>query len=120
MLVIGFLQWWYGAGWKEAGQRMMSRIKNTYAYFSIPTLLRTLFLPWRRIMSYSDGSLQQRLQAMMDNLVSRFVGFSIRIIMLFIGLLAIVFTFILGGIMIAIWPIMPIASLLLLVRGLLP
>ncbi len=118
MLVIGFLQWWYGPGWRDAGNRILGRVKSTYQFFSIAMLLRTLFLPWRRIISYSEGSLQQRLRAAVDNLVSRGVGFSIRIMALLTAVVLMTLTFVIGGALVILWPLLPLISVGLMVGGL--
>ncbi len=118
MFAIGFLRWWYGPGWRDAGQRVLSRVTGIYRYFSLPILLRTLFQPWRRIISPGGGSLQQQTRAMLDNLVSRWVGFSIRILSLLAAVILMTAALVLGGILIAAWPLLPLASLIMVAAGL--
>lgn len=118
MLVFGFLRWWYGPGWRDMANRVLKRARRTYSNFSISTLLRTLFLPWRRIITPPGGSLGERVRALADNMVSRGVGFSIRIIALLTAIIMIVFTLIAGAVMVLIWPFLPPLSLLLMVGGL--
>ncbi len=118
MLVFGFIQWWYGPGWRDMANRVIGRARQTYAYFSISLLLRTLFQPWRRIMSPPGGSLQQRVHALADNAVSRGVGFSIRIIALFTAVIMITLTLVLGGLLVILWPILPLISIGLMAGGL--
>ena len=82
MLVVAFIQWWYGPGWKDAAGRLTAKIHETYLSFSVPSLLRTMFAPWRRITSPPGASLQDKLRAVIDNTVSRLVGFVVRLIAL--------------------------------------
>ncbi|HSX02436.1 MAG TPA: hypothetical protein VLI05_03945 [Candidatus Saccharimonadia bacterium] len=118
MFVIGFLQWWYGPGWRDAGQRVVEMARQTYLNFSVPILLRTLLAPWRRITSSSDGSLEQRARAMLDNVVSRAVGFGVRVIALVTALVMILLIGLGGGLLVLLWPILPPLSLILVAGGL--
>jgi hypothetical protein len=118
MLVIGFIQWWYTAGWSDAVRRVWHQARQVYRNFSIPTLLRTLFQPWRRITSSSDGPLTERLRAVLDNLVSRFVGFSVRIMALLAAAILLVLVLLFGGVFIAAWPFLPPLGLVLVIAGL--
>ncbi len=117
MLVIGFLQWWYGPGWRWAGNNLVSRLNGTASGFSIPILLRTLFEPWRRIITPSDGALSQRVRAMFDNLISRFVGFGVRILTLITGGIIMAGTLVIGGIIVILWPLLPPIGVLLALGG---
>jgi hypothetical protein len=119
MLVMAFLQWWYGPGWRNAGHRLLERLRRTYFSFSIPSLLRTLFAPWRRIISAPGSSLQQKLRAAVDNAVSRAVGLIMRLIVLVAGLAVLAFTMVTGGLIVLLWPILPLLGPVLIVGGLL-
>jgi hypothetical protein len=118
MLVIGFLQWWYGPGWRDMGRRVLGRAGSFASHFSLPILLRTMFQPWRRIITPSGGSLQQRVQAMLDNLVSRWVGFSIRLMSLIAAVILMAATIIIGGALVLVWPALPLVGLGLIAAGL--
>lgn len=119
MLVVAFLHWWYGPGWRDAGRGILARIRQTYLSFSIPILLHTMFAPWRRIITYSNGSLGDRLRAILDNTVSRAVGFTVRLFALIAaGILVLIYA-VLGGIMLILWPTVPALALGLIVGGIL-
>lgn len=119
MLMVAFLTWWYGPGWKDAGTRLAKAIRTAYLSFSVPILLRTMFEPWRRITNYSTGSLQDRLVALVDNLVSRGVGFFVRLLALIAALIIIVFYGVLGGALLLLWPALPLIGPALIIGGLL-
>jgi hypothetical protein len=119
MLVVAFLHWWYGPGWRDAANRLTRRMRETYLNFSIPSLLRTLFAPWRRISSPPGSSLEQRMRALVDNLVSRTVGFTVRLLTIFVACVMLTFFVIAGGIFLALWPTLPILGPALIVGGLL-
>jgi hypothetical protein len=117
MLVVAFLRWWYGPGWHDTSQQVLKRVRHLYLDFSVPILLRTLFAPWRRIMTPKDGPLTQKLRAMLDNLISRFVGLGVRLIALFTGCLLMGLTLAAGGLLALLWPIIPPLSVALILLG---
>lgn len=118
MLAVAFIRWWYGAGWRDNADRVSSRLSNTYLEFSVPILMRTLFSPWRRIISYGGGSLGQRAQATLDNIVSRFVGLVVRLSALMAAVALIGMTVLVGSFWLVLWPLLPLAGPLLIIWGL--
>ena len=120
MLAIELLSWWYGAGWRELARRLLGRIEATADIFSVPILLRTLFAPWRRIVTYDDRSVIGGMRAALDNSISRLVGFSVRTIVIFCAGLIMLALVLAGAIMLVAWPLLPILSASMVVRGLLP
>lgn len=118
MLVIAFFQWWYGPGWLDAGRRVLTRTRHVYLDFSVPILLRTLFAPWRRITAPPGGAIGQQLRAVVDNTVSRFVGLTVRLMALLLAFIMIAATLAIGGLFVAVWPVVPILGLVLIVGGL--
>jgi hypothetical protein len=118
MLMVAFLQWWYGPGWRDASSRLMARLHDTYLTFSLPILVRTLFAPWRRIISPAGASLQARFRAVIDNAVSRAVGFTMRLSLLVAALVILAFNLILGGLILVLWPVIPALGPILIVVGL--
>ncbi|HSX01320.1 MAG TPA: hypothetical protein VLF67_03690 [Candidatus Saccharimonas sp.] len=117
MVFAAFFQWWYGPGWRDAARRLTARIRRVYLDFSVPILLHTLFAPWRRVVSPGGGSLDQRLKAVLDNLVSRFVGLGVRLGALLVASLLIGLTALLGGLALVLWPVAPLLGIALLVWG---
>ena len=77
--------------------------------FSMRQLLRTLFAPWKRIITPPGRSLEDRLRAVGDNAFSRVVGFVVRAIVLLAALLSIAVIALLSVLEIIIWPLMPVA-----------
>lgn len=120
MFFVELLQWWYGRGYKHLIASLKRRIGLIATSFSVALLLRTLFAPWRRIITYGGDSLQDRLKAVLDNLVSRLVGGAIRtIVLVSAGLIMVLISF--GGAILAIvWPLLPPLAVVLVIRGFLP
>lgn len=108
MELVGLLGWWYGAGWK---QTIKSRIAGLYAtadYFSIDTLAKTLFSPFRQISAGGvRGPIGVQMRAFFDKLISRVIGALIRIVMILVGVTTIFLQGVLSGLWILLWALVP-------------
>ena len=118
MLLASFFSWWYGRGWREVLTGFGGRIRGVAATFSVDQLLKTLFAPWRRIISYGGDAFADRVRAWFDNIFSRAVGFVVRLIVLFTALIVIVAVTVFTLIEIIIWPLLPLAVPILIIAGL--
>ncbi|MDL2362783.1 MAG: hypothetical protein QFB86_00160 [Patescibacteria group bacterium] len=117
MLVLSFFSWWYGQGWMQVAHSIKGRLRSIQSSFSVNQLSRTLFAPWRKIISYPGASFQDKVRAWGDNLFSRIIGFVIRISVLIAAAIAIVLTVVLTVIEIVLWPLLPLAVPVLLIAG---
>jgi hypothetical protein len=119
MLMLAFLKWWYGRGWAQVLERLQQKLLTTLRAFSVGLLLRTLFAPWRRIVTYPGAGLAEHLRAVVDNLVSRCVGFVVRsTVLIGAGCTTIIFG---GGALVLciVWPLLPLLAVTAIVWGLL-
>ena len=108
MMAVALLRWWYSAGWAQQVRLLTRRIDGLVEFFSVGLLARTLFDPFRQIGAGSvRGSLQVQFQAWLDRTFSRFVGFFVRSMMIFIGLLCISGVVIIGLVGLLLWPLLP-------------
>lgn len=118
MLALELLRWWYGPGWRKLILRLTRLAESTTETFSVSMLMRTLFAPWRQVVSTGDRSFIESLKAGLDNLVSRFVGFGVRMTVIFTtGLVLALITFV-GIILAILWPLLPLLSVYLIIQGL--
>jgi len=85
--------------------------------FSVGILLRTLFSPWRRIVTAGGRGLDAKMQAMFDNLVSRLVGFFVRLMVIIAACVSLAGVFLIGLVMVIVWPFIPIGIVYCLVRS---
>ncbi len=94
-------------------------IKNWYEFFSLRILLKTLFHPWRQIVNrpVRDSSLKARFDSMVDNLVSRVVGFMVRIMTIIAGGIVIVLVVVASVFWFIMWPLLPLAPAILVFIG---
>ena len=119
MLALEFFSWWYGRGWKQVASSLESRLVGVLNSFSVIQLLKTLFAPWRRIITYPGASIGERFKAWGDNAFSRVVGFIVRTFVLLAAFLILIVTAALSLVELIIWPLLPPAIPILLVMGLL-
>lgn len=117
MFVFYMLGWWYGAGWKNQIALVGKRVKNVGKAFSGGALLRTLFSPWKQIVSGTDrdAALGDKMRAVLDNIISRFVGFMVRSFTLLAATVMIIVTLVVGLILVVSWPLVPFIPIGLLI-----
>jgi len=118
MLVASFFSWWYGAGWAKVMRSLRPRLRGVMDNFSVKQLLKTLFAPWRRIVTYPGRSLGERFRALGDNLVSRIIGFIVRVLVLLAAAVILLTITVLTLIEVIIWPLLPLAVPGCLIAGL--
>lgn len=85
--------------------------------FSVMTLLKTLFSPWKRIVSTGAKGIDAKVQATLDNLVSRMVGFFTRLMVLIAALVMTTGTVIMSVSIAIIWPLIPLLAVYCIFRG---
>jgi hypothetical protein len=124
MFIVGIFSWWYGAGWKQRFSYAHDRIAQTYDYFSIDLLLKTLFSPFRQISAGSvRGPIGVQLRAWFDKLISRSIGFIVRSIVIVCGTLVLALSALYHLVLIVGWlivPMLPIIGLVLAAMGWMP
>jgi hypothetical protein len=116
--MLDLVGWWYGSGWTGRLNSTRRRLAGLAEAFSITTLLRTLFSPWRRIVTYPGASIDAKLRALGDNLISRCVGFTVRFFTLLAAAAAFLGLCIAGMLELILWPLLPLLAILLIVKGL--
>ncbi len=123
MAIFEMLTWWYARGWNVFAKKIRVGLSNTMDFFSMNSLIRTLFKPFRQISAEtagSDTSLEIRFHMFIDRLVSRFIGFFSRLTLLITGTVIIIFSSICSLILILLWPVIPfipIAGIILTIAG---
>ena len=114
MAITEMLSWWYIHGWLIFIQKIRAFLANITDFFSMDSLVRTLFQPFRQISAASasaEASLDLKFQMFLDRLISRIIGFFSRLLLLLIGTIIIVFGGIISLALIILWPLIPFAPL---------
>lgn len=119
MVLVSYLQWWYTKGWSELIARSARGLRGIVRQFSVPILIRTLFSPWKRIITYGQKGLPEILKALVDNLISRLVGFVVRVLALIAAVVSLTIVGVVSAVLIVAWPIIPLLSLSLIAIGVL-
>lgn len=119
MLFIGFFKWWYGAGWLDAAGRLKDGLQRLYLTFSVPMLLKSLFKPWRQIIAPKDPNAQigLKVRGAVDNLISRFIGFWVRLLTILTALGLSIVIASAGLVMLVVWPLLPALIVWLFIKG---
>ena len=125
MAITEMFFWWYSRGWQTFIAKARNSLASITDFFSMSSLIRTLFKPYRQISAKSasgTASLDVKFHMFIDRLMSRFIGFMSRLILLLAGALIII----VGGIaclaLIILWPfipLLPIVGIVLATMGVL-
>lgn len=108
MIILEFLEWYYQS-FKTCLKAWGNFVVFAFNLFSVPLLLKTLFAPWRRmeIIEQAPGfALDKFFQKLTFNLISRVIGFLVRLMIIFWGLIFALFFFILGFLIALVWPLL--------------
>ncbi|HSX17972.1 MAG TPA: hypothetical protein VLE51_01290 [Candidatus Saccharimonadales bacterium] len=115
-MFLQLLKWWYGPGWVGAWHSAGGSIKKVQMSFSIGLLLKNLFSPWKQIVTLPGKSLDEKFRAMIDNLVSRVIGFFVRLGTLIAAVVVITISSVFGFLAALGWPLVPVALVYCLIR----
>jgi hypothetical protein len=112
--------WHYGRGFKEAASNIFNLVAFIFKFFSIKSLLATLFTPWERMgESYRRGfNLEAWAETFIVNTILRFVGFVVRFLTIIFGLTASLLGLFLALTAIIFWLVAPFLLLFILSLGL--
>jgi hypothetical protein len=118
-IVHHYLTWHYSRAFLEIFHVWLNLMWFVVHFFSIPLLLRSLFSPWKRI---SEGrgdkwSLEDLAGYLVIGLVSRIIGFVLRLSIIVVGLISL-FIVVFGGFAVYVfWLAAPLVIIGLLASG---
>ena len=110
MAIVEMFFWWYASGWGVFIGKVKGWFLSVLDFFSMGSLIRTLFKPFRQISAEAagtDASIDTKFHMWVDRLISRMVGFVSRLILLLVGLVIILVGGILSLVMVVLWPVIP-------------
>ncbi len=113
MLAMALVSWWYTTAWMGLAQSVEQRLGRVLNFFSVGLLARTLFDPFRQIaaMHTQGASLGVMMRAWADRLFSQCVGFVMRSIFIFLGMISTIFVMLFGVMQLLLWPCVPLLPL---------
>lgn len=92
-------------------------IETIWYTFSVSTLVRTLFAPWKQIQTAPGNTVQGHFQAIVDNTISRFIGLFIRLFTLIAAFISLAIVCVISLVLVVIWPLLPPGIVILIVVG---
>lgn len=107
-LVPTFFTWWYGRGLKDLFSFLSALFSYVQNMFSVTTLLKTLFSPWKKMVGPKRPGLDGLKDWVTDNLISRGVGFVVRLVMMIVFMMAFLVFAIFAVFAIIFWICMPV------------
>lgn len=119
-ILSAYFVWHYSQGIADLTHLFGSFILFFWHFFSIPTLLRTLLAPWRK-MNYKIKNPGLDVEGFFGDLIisllMRIVGVAVKIPTILFGLLLLVITCILYPIFFVLWLLLPFLAILLIIFG---
>ncbi|MDO4773609.1 MAG: hypothetical protein Q4A37_00590 [Candidatus Saccharibacteria bacterium] len=113
MLMVGMVQWWYGAGLQWWVRRLALGMLRTADFFSIGLLARTLFQPFRQIDAGGvQGALPVQLRAWFDRTFSRLFGAMLRSLVIIVGLVALLLRAVMSLMGMIVWLVLPLTPVI--------
>lgn len=106
-LVPTFFAWWYGRGLKDLFAFLIALLNYLQNMFSVTTLLKTLFSPWKKMVEEKGRGLQGLWYWILDNLISRGIGFVVRVIMILLFIMVFILFLVFSFVAIIFWIGMP-------------
>lgn len=108
-LVGEYVQWHFFRAPREIILALSYIIHYIFIYFSTVALFKTLFSPWRRYQwQYPRGfDLGKFIEVFASNLISRIIGFLIRVYIIIVGLAGELIVLILAVLAFLFWLILP-------------
>lgn len=115
--LLEYGRWHYG----DALVSYLRILKNFWwfvvAYFSLPLLLKTLFVPYKRMTEVRGTNISSWLEAGVMNTLSRAVGMVVRLILLLGGFVALCLLTVGGIVGYGVWLVLPLVPSALMIIG---
>ncbi len=116
-LVVRYFFWHYTIAFVDFFYVWKNFFWFCFHFFSMSTMLRTLFYPWKRIKEERSGGLENFFASLIVNTIMRTIGFLMRTILLLLGVLSLFGVFVLGVISLVFWIFMPVLIFAVFIVG---
>lgn len=114
MFMVDLLGWWYSHGWSWVlTHSVFERNKKILAALSFKDMVRTWFAPYRQTFAGSvRGGFGDKIRGLIDQLVSRTIGFTVRSILITTALITVSLNTIVSSMLVIVWPVIPALPLI--------
>ena len=118
-IVLQYLIWHFSDVPREILRAWQNCLKFNLNYWSLVSLLKTFFSPWRKYKwAYPRGfSFGIYAEVFISNLVSRTIGAILRVFFIIAGIITEIFVFIIGAVVFLGWLILPALLILTFLLG---
>lgn len=108
-LTFKYVTWHYTRGLRDCSVLTIGFLRGIAHFFSLITLLKTLFVPWRKLTETYRGGFDPEsfFSSLVVNTLMRLVGFFVRSIVIVIGVIALIAAFFVGVALILLWLALP-------------
>ena len=109
-----FLVWHYTKGIDFYINRWIFYTQWVNHYFSLSTLITTLFAPWKRLVEEDKSpgfNIQKFFETLMFNIISRGIGAVVRFVLFWVGVIILLLTYFGGAFGILVWILIPFVGL---------
>ena len=116
-----YLLWHYGRAFSDLKNIWKNFLVFLYNFFSIPTLIFSLFSPWQRMQegySKNDLSFEGTIGTMIVNTIMRLVGAVVRLLFIVVGVVSIILCLVLGVVIFCAWILLPLVIVYSISQGL--
>lgn len=105
-----YLGWHYGRGTVETIIVFKDFLFFVPRFFSIGTLLKTLFSPFQRLKEHYEGGLElgALAEVLIVNLIMRLLGFFVRSFVIILGILSFLLTIVLEIFLFVVYLVLPL------------
>ncbi len=116
-----YIRWHYTKGVVDLVNLTFNFLWFAYNFFSVPILLRTLFVPFHRLQEKAGSVFQfgKWAEAVLITSLMRVVGFVSRVCVILLALLLMLCVAVLGIVSLAVWLAMPLVVTVLSATGIL-
>lgn len=115
---LDFVAWYYTDAFRDILNVWGNLMWFIVHFFSMPLLARTLFSPWKRMTDeYHRTGLEDIIETLVINVMSRVFGALVRLFFIFAGLVFLVAGTIALFVGVALWVCMPVLCLISTVYG---
>jgi hypothetical protein len=120
LLAIQYVRWHYTYAVADLVGIMLNFVWFLYEFFSIPILLKTLFVPFHRLSESKHTGFDPAawLQALTINTLMRIVGALMRLLLIAIGIVLIMLVAVVGLGFLIVWLLAPLFVIFLVGSGL--
>lgn len=120
IIILSYINWHFIEAVKDIYLAWKNFLVFGLDFFSVPTLIRTLFSHWHKYnYAYGDKWNPQRwIEAFTFNSMSRIIGAILRIVLICAGILFEILIFFIGIIVILLWIVTPALIVILFFIGL--